>query len=118
MKILTALERNSESLDQLSTEFCETLEKTDTLRMWSFSEEKQVRFYVVGMQIVPADSARIRHIKEDWGSISGDHRTIAKYSTTQDDGFVKVSNVLRGWISDIEREPQSQSMRDPKSKTE
>jgi hypothetical protein len=75
--------------------------------MWSFFEEKQVRFGV-GMQIVPADSARIRHIKEDWGSISGDHRQIAKYSSTQDDGFVKVANVVRGWVRDISRDPQSQ----------
>ncbi|KAF3002784.1 hypothetical protein E8E14_000058 [Neopestalotiopsis sp. 37M] len=97
IKLLTALERNSESLDQLSTEFCETLEKTNSLRMWSFAEEKQIRFGVVGMQIVPADSARIRHIKEDWGSISGDHRQITKYASTRDDGFVKVSNVLSGW---------------------
>ncbi|ETS76726.1 hypothetical protein PFICI_12113 [Pestalotiopsis fici W106-1] len=107
IKLLTALERNSEPLDQLSTEFCETLEKTNVLRMWSFCEEKQVRFGVVGMQIVPADSARIRHIKEDWGSISGDHRQIAKYSSTQDDGFVKVNNVLKGWVRDIERDPQN-----------
>ncbi|KAF7534506.1 hypothetical protein G7054_g6171 [Neopestalotiopsis clavispora] len=106
IKLLTALERNSESLDQLSTEFCETLEKANSLRMWSFSEEKQVRFGVVGMQIVPADSARIRHIKEDWGSISGDHRQIAKYASTRDDGFRKVSDVLKGWVRDIERDPQ------------
>lgn len=98
---MTALEKNSDQLDQLSTEFCETLEKTGSLRLWSFVEEKQVRLGLVGMQIVPADSARIRHIKEDWGTISGDHRQIAKYAEARDEGFVKVSNVLKGWIKDI-----------------
>ncbi|KAI0140697.1 hypothetical protein BJ166DRAFT_108575 [Pestalotiopsis sp. NC0098] len=103
LKLLTALEKNSDQLDQLSTEFCETLEKADSLRLWSFIEEKQVRLGLVGMQIVPADSARIRHIKEDWGTISGDHRQIAEYAESRDEGFVKVSNVLKEWIKDIKR---------------
>ncbi|KAK6854637.1 hypothetical protein PG995_009730 [Apiospora arundinis] len=103
IKLITALERNSETLDRISTEFNESLAKNKNINMWSYSEEREVRFGVVGMHIVPPDSAKIGHDRERWGSISGDHRHIAKYSTDRDDGFVKVSSVLKQWVKDLSR---------------
>ncbi|KAK2601342.1 hypothetical protein N8I77_010797 [Diaporthe amygdali] len=103
-KLLSALEKNSEILDRISTDFFQTLETYNNLNIASFSEEKQVRFGVLGMQIVKADSAKIGHAREVWGSISEDHRNIAKYSTLRDDGFVKVSRKIKDWVSDIQRQ--------------
>lgn len=103
-KLLRALEKNSETLDRLSTDFFQTLETYKNLRIASFAEEKQVRFGVVGMQIVRPDSAKIGHARETWGSISEDHRNMAKYSTSRDDGFVKVSRKIKEWLSDFQRQ--------------
>lgn len=102
-KLLTALEKNSETLDRISTEFFHTLETYKTLRIASFSEEKQIRFGVLGMQIVQSDSAKIGHVRETWGSISEDHRNMAKYTSSRDDGFVKVSRKIRHWVDDAQR---------------
>ena len=103
-KLLKALEKNSETLDRISTEFFQTLETCQNLRIASFSEEKQVRFGVLGIQIVRPDSAKIGHARETWGSISEDHRTMAKYSSSRDDGFVKVSRKIKEWVTDIQRQ--------------
>jgi hypothetical protein len=97
-KLLSSLERDSEILDRVSTAFIQTLTKSPNLHLWSFAEEKQVRWGPIGMHIVPAESAKIGHERENWGTISGDHRQIAKFRGPTDEGFVKVSNVLKGWI--------------------
>lgn len=102
-KLLTALEKNSETLDRISTEFFHTLESYKNLRIASFSEEKQIRFGVIGMQIVQSDSAKIGHIRETWGSISEDHRNMAKYASLRDEGFVKVSRKIKEWVDDAQK---------------
>jgi hypothetical protein len=99
-KLLCSLEKDSEILDRVSTAFIQTLIKSKTLHLWSFAEEKQVRWGLIGMHIVPADSAKIGHERENWGTISGDHRQIAKFRKLTDEGFVKVSKVLKDWIHD------------------
>lgn len=101
-KLLTALEKNSETLDRISTEFFHTLETYKNLRIASFSEEKQVRFGMLGMQIVQSDSAKIGHVRETWGSISEDHRNMAKYTSSRDDGFMKVSRKVKEWVDDAQ----------------
>lgn len=103
-KLLTAIEANSETLDRITTAFFQTLETYRHLRIASFSEEKQVRFGVVGMQIVRPDSAKIGHAREIWGSISENHRNMAKYTTSRDDGFVKVSRKIKEWVSDFQKQ--------------
>jgi hypothetical protein len=103
-KLLTALEKNSETLDRISTGFYHTLERYRNLRIASFSEEKQVRIGILGMQIVRPDSAKIGHARETWGSISEDHRNMAKYISSQDDGFVKVSRTIKEWASIVQKE--------------
>lgn len=103
-KLLTALEKNSETLDRISTAFYQTLETYKHLRIASFSEEKQIRFGVFGMQIVRPDSAKIGHARETWGSISEDHRNMAKYTSSRDDGFVKVSRKIKEWVSDVQKD--------------
>lgn len=102
-KLLTAIETNSETLDRITTAFFQTLRKNKHLHIASFSEEKQVRFGAVGMQIVRPDSAKIGHADESWGSISENHRNMAKYATSQDDGFVKVSRTIKGWVADFQK---------------
>ncbi|KAG6355404.1 hypothetical protein INS49_003366 [Diaporthe citri] len=101
-KLLTALETNSETLDRISTEFYQTLDTYRNLRIASFAEEKQVRFGMLGMQIVRPDSAKIGHAREAWGSISKDHRNMTTYSSLRDDGFVKVSRKIREWVHVVE----------------
>lgn len=102
-KLLTAIEKNSETLDRITTAFFQTLETYKHLRIASFSEEKQVRFGVIGMQVVRPDSAKIGHANESWGSISEDHRNMAKYTTSQDDGFVKVNRTIKEWVADFQK---------------
>ncbi|KAI0809525.1 hypothetical protein GGR55DRAFT_689298 [Xylaria sp. FL0064] len=77
-----------------------TLAKAQNLKLWSFAEEKQMRLGLIGTHIVPPESARIGHERENWGTISGDHRRIAKYFKATEEGFVKVSSVLKGWIDE------------------
>ncbi|KAL2289344.1 hypothetical protein FJTKL_02347 [Diaporthe vaccinii] len=110
-KLLTALEKNSETLDRISTAFYQTLETYKNLRIASFSEEKQVRFGVFGMQIVRPDSAKIGHARETWGSISEDHRNMAKYTSSRDDGFVKVSRKIKEWMSDVQKDLSSTELK-------
>ncbi|KAI8631819.1 hypothetical protein F5Y19DRAFT_422185 [Xylariaceae sp. FL1651] len=100
IKLMSSLERGSEILDRISTAFIETLAKAEGLHVWSFAEEKPVRWGLVGMHIVPAESAKIGHERENWGTISGDHRQIARYQKATDDGFMKVTNVLKSWVAD------------------
>lgn len=110
-KLLTALEKNSETLDRISTEFFQTLETYKNLRIASFAEERQVRLGMFGMQIVKADSAKIGHAREAWGSISEDHRNMAKYTSPRDDGFVKVSRKIKEWVSVVQRQMCESSYR-------
>ncbi|KAI0909375.1 hypothetical protein F4823DRAFT_562928 [Ustulina deusta] len=98
--LISSLERDSDMLDRISTAFIETLAKAECLKLWSFAEEKQIRWGIIGMHIVPPESAKIGHERENWGTISGDHRQIAKYLEATDEGFVKVSKVLKGWTRD------------------
>ncbi|KAI1746987.1 hypothetical protein F4782DRAFT_535834 [Xylaria castorea] len=93
--------KGSDILDRISTAFIETLAKAENLKLWSFAEEKQIRWGPIGVHIVSPESAKIGHGRENWGTISGNHRQIAKYSKATDEGFVKVSNVLKGWIDEV-----------------
>ncbi|KAI1348803.1 hypothetical protein F5Y01DRAFT_206322 [Xylaria sp. FL0043] len=100
INLISSLERDSDVLDRISTAFVDTLAKAQGLKLWSFAEEKQMRLGLIGTHIVPPESARIGHERENWGTISGDHRRIAKYFKATDEGFVKVSSVLKGWIDE------------------
>ncbi|KAI0432656.1 hypothetical protein F5Y09DRAFT_131419 [Xylaria sp. FL1042] len=100
INLISSLKRGSDVLDRISTAFIETLMKAQNLKLWSFAEEKQMRLGLIGTHIVPHESAKIGHERENWGTISGDHRQIAKYLNADDEGFVKVSSVLKGWIDE------------------
>ncbi|KAI0968001.1 hypothetical protein F4678DRAFT_230959 [Xylaria arbuscula] len=101
IKLISSLERGSEILDRISTAFVDSLAKANGLQIWSFAEEKEIRLGLVGTHIVPPESAKIGHERENWGTISGDHRQIAKYLNSTDEGFVKVTSVLKGWIDEV-----------------
>ena len=101
-KLLRALEKNSETLDRVSSGFYDTWEAFPHIGIKSFFEEKETRkMGVFGMRIVTPDSARIGHAKESIGSIPADHRYMAKYSSATDTGFREVSAVLKRWVDNI-----------------
>jgi hypothetical protein len=103
-KLLQALEANSETLERITDSFVETLSKHDNLRIFSFSEEKEVRrLGLFGTVVVLPDSARLSHPSETTGSIPEDHRKIAKYSSIEDIGFKRVANVVKQWIRRLQK---------------
>jgi hypothetical protein len=107
-KLLQALERNSETLERITNSFYETLSKHKDLKIYSFREEKEVRrLGVFGMLVVPPDSARIGHANEDVGSIPEDHRHMAKYISSQDTGFVRVSKAIKRCVNDFKERTTS-----------
>lgn len=108
-KLLQALEKNSETLDRITTAFYETLSKHRSLRIVSFFEEKETRRGVFGTRIVPPDCARIGHVHEEWGGIPANHRHMAKFKSDKDTGFKKVSNIVKQWVAAIEDESTSKS---------
>ncbi|RYP34090.1 hypothetical protein DL767_004425 [Monosporascus sp. MG133] len=98
-KLLTALEKNSAELDILNSIFVDTVKKFPNLLRYSFVDTDEIRLAIVGLRIVPPDSARIGD--EEWGTIKGDHRQVAKFTSLEDPGFEKVTRVLHRWIRGI-----------------
>ena len=102
-QLLQALEKNSETLERITKNFYETLKKHEGLQIFSFSEEREVRkFGVISAVIVDPDSARVGHGSEETGSIPANHREMAKFTSAQDTGFVRVKNVLNRWVREIQ----------------
>src|SRR5450432_3340493 len=78
-KLLQALEKNSDTLDQINNSFLQTLEEHQSLGISSFREEKETRKYLIFSTIVvEADSARIGLAREELNSIPANHRNMAK----------------------------------------
>lgn len=111
LKLLQALEKNSETLDRVGDSFRQTLLK-QKIYIYSFREEKETRKYLVFSSIiVNADSAKIGDATEDVGSIPANHSHISKFATKSDIGFKRVSSQLRRWIEGIRsREPGMQTV--------
>jgi hypothetical protein len=102
-QLLQALENNSETLERITKSFYNTLRKHEGLQISSFSEEREVRkFGVISGVIVDPVSARVGHGSEETGSIPANHREMAKFSSAQDTGFVRVKNVLHRWVREIQ----------------
>ncbi|MCJ1385019.1 hypothetical protein MMC17_008137 [Xylographa soralifera] len=103
LKLLQALERNSETLDRVGDGFRQTVLKFD-IKFCSFREEKETRKYLIfNTMVVEPESAKIGDGKEEIGSIPENHRHMSKFSSNSDIGFKRVSAVLRTWIDDIKR---------------
>jgi hypothetical protein len=101
-KLLQALERNSDTLDQINNSFLQTLEKHPNLNISSFREEKETRKFLLFSTIfVEADSARIGLAREELNSIPENHRNMAKLCSSEDIGFKRVSAQIRRWIQSL-----------------
>lgn len=98
VKLIQALEQNSEILDRIGDSFLQTLDKQG-FRIASFCEEKEIRLLVIfNLFIVEPDSAKIGHSKEETGTIPADHRNMAKFDSESDTGFSRVSKTIKRWI--------------------
>ncbi|KAI1178974.1 hypothetical protein F4777DRAFT_593631 [Nemania sp. FL0916] len=99
INLISSLERGSGEIARISDEFIETLATARHLELCSFAEEKPIKFGWFSLHIVPHESAKIGHEREHWGTISGNHREIAKYSNAADEGFIKVTDYLKRWMA-------------------
>ena len=107
-KLLRALERNSDTLDQVSNSFLQTLEEHKQVQVYSFHEEKETRkFFLFSTIVVEADSAKIGIAKEELNSIPTDHRDMARVSSSNDVGFKRVSAQIRRWVQSLAMDPTS-----------
>lgn len=98
-RLLRALEANSETLERITQSFHQTLNKTQSLRIFSFHEEKEVRrLGLFSTVVVLPDSALIGHTREECGSIPEDHRYMAKFRRANDVGFTRVCSAIRRCI--------------------
>ncbi|SLM40835.1 Ankyrin repeat-containing domain [Lasallia pustulata] len=106
LKLLQALEKNSETLDRVGDSFRQTLLK-QKIYIYSFREEKETRKCLwFSSIVVNADSAKIGDATEEVGSIPANHSDISKFATASDIGFKRVSSQLRRWIEGTRsREP-------------
>ncbi|KAL8826465.1 MAG: hypothetical protein Q9191_003783 [Dirinaria sp. TL-2023a] len=114
-KILQGLERNSETLDMISDDFSQTVEKyRRILQVHSFREEKLTRKWgMFSTMVVDTDSAKIGLGHERNGSIPAEHSNMTKFSSIEDVGFKRVSAQLRRWVG------QQRTVEDPrKNETE
>ena len=101
IKVLQALERNSETLDRVGDAFRQTILK-QTYQLCSFWEEKEIRkFVILGTIVVEADSAKIGDGREEVNRIPASHSEMSKFSSSSDIGFKRVSNVLLRWVQEI-----------------
>src|SRR5277367_4449609 len=101
-KLLQALERNSDTLEQINNSFLQTLEEHQNIAISSFREEKETRkFLFFSTIVVEADSARIGLAREELNSIPADHRNMAKLSSLEDVGFKRASAQIRRWIQSL-----------------
>jgi len=104
-KLLRALEQNSESLQRITTTFLETLESNTGMHIWSFSEEMEVRSLgILGIRVVPPDSSRMYHPREQWGTIPANHRDIARFSSERDAGFIRVTSAIKDLLTRVGRD--------------
>jgi hypothetical protein len=101
-KLLQALEKNSDTLDQINDRFLQTLEEHNHIAISSFHEEKETRkFLFFSTIVVESDSARIGLAREELNSIPANHRDMAKLSSLEDIGFKRVSAQIRRWIQSL-----------------
>lgn len=101
-QLMQALEKNSETIERTTSSFYGALKRHNTLRIFSFSEEKEVRILgLISSVIVDRDSAWIGHSNEEIGTIPADHRQMAKFTSNRDTGFVRIKNLLAQWVSEI-----------------
>jgi hypothetical protein len=98
-KLLQALEKYSDTLDQVSNSFLQTLAGHKDLLVYSFREEKETRkFFLFSTIVVEPDSAKIGLANEEVNSIPANHSDMTKFCSAKDVGFKRVSAQLKRWV--------------------
>lgn len=92
LKILRALEVNTEILDRVARSFSQILQE-GLIEVHSFREELATQ----GVMIVDSFSSSMGDALETRGMIHANHRDIARYYSAQDNGFRRVTDVLLRW---------------------
>ncbi|KAL9631599.1 MAG: hypothetical protein Q9204_004166 [Flavoplaca sp. TL-2023a] len=101
-KLLQALERNSETLEQIGDTFAQTMLKSAMkLRVYSFREEKDTRKWPFNTMVVKPDSAKIGDPYEETGGIPANHNQMTKFKSSEDTGFKRIAAQLRRWVHEI-----------------
>jgi hypothetical protein len=103
VKLLRELEKNSNTLDRIGSDFLQTIRR-HALHIYSFREEYESTKYLIFHSIVvKSDSAKIGHASEEVSSIPADHRSMTKFRSTDDIGFKRVSAQLSRWVDEIKK---------------
>ena len=98
IKILSALERNSDVLERVSQGF-EQVRASSKIRVHSFQEELKTQ----GFMIVDSQSSYMGHLGETQGIIREDHRNMTKFSSSLHDGYQDLIKVLNLWLQERPR---------------
>lgn len=93
LQVLRGLEENSETLERISRGFDQVL-SAGKVSVHSFREELPIK----GVMIVESASSTIGNYRETQGSLYGNHRTMAKFSSPQDVKFQRTAFVLQEWV--------------------
>ncbi|KAI9656759.1 MAG: hypothetical protein M1821_003398 [Bathelium mastoideum] len=93
-KILEGLEINSEILERISRRFGQLL-ATGQIRVHSFREQLDTN----GVMIVHPFSSVIGYFNETRSSLYADHRGMAKFTSSKDVNFERVTAVLEQWMN-------------------
>ena len=97
LRILRALERDSEILERISRSFGYVL-AAGHIKVHSFREELGTH----GITIVDASSSMVNYLHESRSNLHANHRDMAKFSSAKDPNFERVQGILQLWIDDID----------------
>ena len=95
-ELLQVLQRNSETLDRIETEFQRML-VPGRLQVHSFQEELPT---TKGRCVVNAVSSKIGSAPQTTGTLHANHRNMARLSSSKDDNFRRIMDVLNRWLDD------------------
>lgn len=97
LKILRALEKDSEILERISRSFGYVL-ASGRIKVHTFHEELKIQ----GMEIVESWSSTIGYLHESRSSLHANHRDMTKCSSADDINFIRISSILRRWVDEVE----------------
>ena len=101
-KLLAALERDSVTLEAISSDFAQVY-YDQNFHIGTFHEEKETRKYkMFHTMVVNHQSATLGLPSEEHSSIPCNHSMMVKFSSLRDPGFVRVSRMLQHWVGRLD----------------
>jgi len=97
--LLRDLRVDSQTLDRVSAAFSRMLAERE-IKVYSFWEELGMTNVVGAGKVVERSSAIIGDAREGKEGVHGNHRTMTKFTSAQDSGFKKVSDVIWRFVRD------------------